>query len=72
MGESLIAFNKIRHGKVLRATFSGEAPRILQLEDEVKEAKTVVGEIASRIEQKKRRAKDFAILCRTNEQPAVV
>ncbi len=65
----LIAFNKLRHGKVLRATFSGEAPRILQIEDEVKEAKTVVGEIASRIAEKKRQAKDFAILCRTNEQP---
>ena len=35
----LIAFNKLRHGKVLRATCSGEPPRILQLEDEVKEAK---------------------------------
>ncbi len=65
----LIGFNKLRHVKVLRATCSGEPPRILQLEDEVKEAKTVVGEIAVRIEQKKRRPKDFAILCRTNEQP---
>ncbi len=65
----LIAFNKLRHKKVLRATFSGEPPRILQIEDEVKEAKTVVGEIAARIIEKKRKAKDFAILCRTNEQP---
>jgi DNA helicase-2/ATP-dependent DNA helicase PcrA len=65
----LIAFNAVRHGKVLRATCSGESPRILQLEDEIKEARAVVGEIAARIEQKKRRAKDFAILCRTNEQP---
>lgn len=65
----LIAFNKLRHKKVLRATFSGEPPRILQIEDEVKEAKTVVGEIAARILEKKRKAKDFAILCRTNEQP---
>jgi DNA helicase-2/ATP-dependent DNA helicase PcrA len=65
----LIAFNKVRHAKTLLATCSGEPPRILQLEDEVKESKTVVGEIAARIEQKKRRAKDFAILCRTNEQP---
>ena len=65
----LIAFNKLRHAKVLRATCSGEPPRILQLEDEVKEAKTVVGEIAARIAEKKRRPKDFAILCRTNEQP---
>ena len=65
----LIAFNKLRHAKMLRATCSGEPPRILQLEDEVKEAKTVVGEIAARIAEKKRRPKDFAILCRTNEQP---
>ena len=31
----LIAFNKLRHVKVLRATCRGEPPRILQLEDEV-------------------------------------
>ena len=36
----LIAFNKLRHAKVLRATCSGEPPRILQLEDEIKEAET--------------------------------
>ena len=65
----LIAFNKLRHGKVLQATCSGEPPRILQLEDEVKEAETVVGEIAARILEKKKRPKHFAILCRTNEQP---
>jgi DNA helicase-2/ATP-dependent DNA helicase PcrA len=65
----LIAFNKLRHGKVLRATCSGEPPRILQLEDEEKEAKTVVGEIAARMLEKKRHPRDFAILCRTNEQP---
>jgi len=65
----LIAFNKTRHAKVLRATCSGEKPRILQLEDETAEAKAVVREIAARIEQKKRQPRDFAILCRTNEQP---
>jgi DNA helicase-2/ATP-dependent DNA helicase PcrA len=65
----LIAFNKLRHPKVLRATCSGEPPRILQLEDEIKEAKTVVNEIAARIAEKKRHPRDFAILCRTNEQP---
>ncbi len=65
----LIAFNKMRHAKTLRATFSGDPPRILQIEDETKEAKTVVGEIAARIAEKKKRPKDFAILCRTNEQP---
>ena len=55
----LIAFNKLRHDKVLRATCSGEPPRILQLEDEVKEAKTVVGEIAARIAEKKRPSQGF-------------
>jgi DNA helicase II / ATP-dependent DNA helicase PcrA len=65
----LIAFNKMRHEKTLRATFEGEPPRILQLEDEDKEAKRVIAEIAGRIAEKKRHPKDFAILCRTNEQP---
>jgi len=65
----LIAFNKLRHGKVLRATCSGEPPRVHQAKDEIEEAKFVVGEIAARIERNKRRPKDFAILCRTNEQP---
>ncbi|MCD4726253.1 MAG: UvrD-helicase domain-containing protein, partial [Pirellulales bacterium] len=65
----LIAFNKLRHAKVLQATCRGEPPRILQLEDEITEARTVVGEIALRIAEKKRKPKDFAILCRTNEQP---
>ena len=65
----LIAFNRKRHAKVLRANIDGEAPRILQLEDEAVEARTVVGEIASRVTQLKRSYQDFAILCRTNEQP---
>ena len=65
----LIAFNKLRHGKVLRATLDGESPRILQLQDEQEEAETVVGEIVERIERQHRRPRDFAILCRTNEQP---
>ncbi len=65
----LIAFNRKRHAKVLRATTSGETPRILQLEDEAVEARTVVGEISVRVSQKIGQFKDFAILCRTNEQP---
>ncbi len=65
----LIAFNKLRHDKVLRAMISGETPRILQLQDETAEAKTVVDEIAARILAHKRRPRDFALLCRTNEQP---
>jgi DNA helicase-2/ATP-dependent DNA helicase PcrA len=65
----LIAFNKLRHPKMLRATAQGEAPRILQLPDEQTEAKTVVDEIDERIRSGKRRPRDFAILFRTNEQP---
>ncbi|MGO9111108.1 MAG: ATP-dependent helicase [Thermoguttaceae bacterium] len=65
----LIAFNRKRHAKVLRANVAGETPRILQLEDEAAEARAVVGEIASRVTQLKRKHSDFAILCRTNEQP---
>ena len=65
----LIAFNRLRHPKMLRATTQGEAPRILQLPDEQTEAKTVVEEIEARIRTAKRRPRDFAILFRTNEQP---
>ncbi len=65
----LIAFNRERHAKVLRASIDGESPRILQLEDETVEARTVIGEIGSRVAQLKRNYRDFAILCRTNEQP---
>lgn len=65
----LIAFNKLRHGKTLQATCSGDPPRIVQFKDEFEESEAVVGEIAARIREKKKHAKDFAILCRTNEQP---
>jgi DNA helicase-2/ATP-dependent DNA helicase PcrA len=65
----LIAFNKLRHGKVLKATKSGEPPQIRMLQDEELEAKWVVDTIAQRIRERICRAKDFAILCRTNEQP---
>jgi DNA helicase-2/ATP-dependent DNA helicase PcrA len=65
----LIAFNKHRHGKVLRATCRGEAPRILQFETEEDEAKAVVGEIEAGLAARRARARDFAILFRTNEQP---
>jgi DNA helicase II / ATP-dependent DNA helicase PcrA len=65
----LIAFNKVRHAKVLRATASGEEPRILQVKDETAEAKLVVGEIARTVAARRGRYSDFAILFRTNEQP---
>ena len=67
----LIAHNKLRHQKTLRATLSGPEPRILQLPDETIEARTVVGEMVAQIrgEPSKASPRDFAILCRTNEQP---
>ncbi len=65
----LIAFNRLRHHKVLQATCSGPPPKILQLKDEAEEAQTVVAEVAARLQTSKRQPRDFAILCRTNEQP---
>lgn len=65
----LIAFNRRRHPKILRAVHRGEPPRILQCDDEQSEAKDVVEEIRSAINARRRRPRDFAILFRTNEQP---
>jgi len=66
---TLIAFNRLRHDKVLRATCGGEKPRILQFETEEAEAEAVVADIRARLKQKKRRPRDIAVLFRTNEQP---
>ena len=69
MANRLIAFNKQRHVKVLRAARAGgEKPRILQCQDEVAEAQTVVADIRSRLGDGLE-PRDFAILFRTNEQP---
>ena len=65
----LIAFNHLRHDKALHAAARGEPPRVLQLQTETDEAEAVVADIAARIATEKRRPRDFAILCRTNEQP---
>jgi DNA helicase-2/ATP-dependent DNA helicase PcrA len=65
----LIACNRLRHAKRLRTTASGEPPRILQLDTEAAEAQTVVDEIAARLREQAGQPRDFAILCRTNEQP---
>ena len=67
---TLIAFNKKRHDKVLRpARGAGERPQILQLQDETQEAERVVADIAGMLTRPGVRAGDFAILCRTNDQP---
>jgi ATP-dependent DNA helicase UvrD/PcrA len=68
---TLIAFNKHRHGKILRGTLSGENPRVLQYETAEEEAEEVVADIFSRIKDKGKKARDIAILFRTNEQPRV-
>ncbi len=66
----LIAFNRTRHPKTLRAARpGGTPPRIQQFADESQEAEKIVGEIARRIETDKCDAGDIAILFRTNEQP---
>ncbi len=63
----LIGFNKHRHPKELVSGRSGPPPRILQFPDEQEEAAGVVGQIQARLAAGAR-PKDFAILCRTNEQ----
>ena len=66
----LIAFNKVRHDKVLRAArLGGEQPRILQFNNETDEARETVADIRRRIEADRLEPRDFAILVRTNEQP---
>ncbi len=66
----LIAYNKVRHDKVLRpARAGGEHPRILQYNNETDEARETVADIRRRIETDHLQPRDFAILFRTNEQP---
>ncbi len=67
---SLIAFNRERHEKVLRAAKpGGTRPAIMQCQDETQEAERVVGDIRRLIDGRAAQPRDFAILCRTNEQP---
>lgn len=65
----LIAYNKARHPKVLRAMAQGPAPRILQFPDEEAEAQGVVRDILDRLAASHCRPSDLAVLFRTNEQP---
>ncbi|ADB19197.1 UvrD/REP helicase [Pirellula staleyi DSM 6068] len=69
----LIAYNKHRHDKVLKAARAGgERPRIEQYPSEVEEARQVVADIAFRLKDGTRDPRDFAILFRTNEQPRAI
>lgn len=68
----LIAYNKTRHDKVLKAARAGgQPPRILQFKDEIEEAKGISEEIARILDRRVREPRDLAILFRTNEQPRV-
>jgi DNA helicase II / ATP-dependent DNA helicase PcrA len=70
MANRLIAFNRHRHDKALRAfREEGETPRIVQYPDEATEANQVIEEIRSQIFRRIAQPRDFAILFRTNEQP---
>nr|MCU0981116.1 UvrD-helicase domain-containing protein [Pirellulaceae bacterium] len=72
LANRLIAFNRTRHKKVLRASRSGgPKPLIRQHADENAEAQEVVAEIRRLIEHEHWEPRDFAILFRTNEQPRV-
>ena len=64
----LIAFNRVRHQKELISSKDGPEPRILQADDIEHEAELVVQNIQERLARKSYRPRDFAILCRTNDQ----
>ncbi len=66
----LIAFNTVRHDKVLRpARPGGDRPSIFQCDDEVAEAQTVVDDARRQAAKPGFDLGDIAILFRTNEQP---
>lgn len=67
---TLIAFNRQRHDKILKPAKPGGArPTIMQCQDETQESERIVADIQQAIETRKREPRDIAILCRTNEQP---
>ncbi len=69
MANTLITFNSTRHDKqLIPIRAAGARPRILQLEDEVEEARAVVRDIRRQLALGVR-PKHVAVLFRTNEQP---
>src|SRR4051812_5664413 len=67
---TLIAFNRERHKKALKAAKTGgQRPTIMQCQDETQEAERVVAHIRGLLDTKKVQPREIAILCRTNEQP---
>jgi DNA helicase-2/ATP-dependent DNA helicase PcrA len=73
LANTLIANNRNRHDKVLRAfRKGGDPPRFLRFESETTEALEIVREIAGKVSPEKPdrvKLRDIAILFRTNEQP---
>ncbi len=70
LANRLIAYNKTRYGKVLRAGRpGGERPRILQFPDETTESEQIVADIRLVLQRPGIEPRDIAILFRTNEQP---
>ena len=73
LANTLIAHNKQRHGKVLRASRrGGDPPRFLRFDGETNEATEIVREIATNVAPEKPdrwMLREIAILFRTNEQP---
>ena len=69
MANRLIARNRKRHAKTLRAVRpGGDRPRLIQYPTELHEARGVVGEVHSLVTAGKAAAGDVVILFRTNEQ----
>ncbi|HEX2732382.1 MAG TPA: UvrD-helicase domain-containing protein [Polyangiaceae bacterium] len=75
LANTLIAHNKERHPKVLRAARkAGEPPRFCRFDDETQEAESIVREIAGLVQTESAdrvKPSDIAILFRTNEQPRI-
>ncbi len=73
LANTLIAHNRTRHDKVLRASRrGGDPPRLLRFENETTEAAEVVREIKAKISPEnpdRMNPRDIAVLFRTNEQP---
>ena len=70
---TLIAFNRQRHEKVLQAAKpGGTRPAILQCQDETQEAERVVADIRQSIDSQQRQPRDIAILVPHERAAAVV
>jgi DNA helicase-2/ATP-dependent DNA helicase PcrA len=66
----VIKNNSSRHEKELRSAYgSGESVAILRVEDEIHEASHICGDIRHQVELEQAHYRDFAILCRTAQQP---